>query len=172
MTPTEIGLILDDYVIEDLHEILIRDGLYLPARGGHWLTKKLMLAMWRGEIYCPQYVDLKLRPCPRPPPRYQIVAEVNKEIASKFKSQTKYLVTTQTRMPEQKWLLEVLSTLNSDHRFFHKSWSPDRIMDPYLEVKMSYLRGQIDLTNPIFNDLPPMLLIRRKSLKGIAPSQF
>ena len=46
MTIEDISVILDDYALEDLHEILLRIGLYLPARGGHWLTKKLMLAMW------------------------------------------------------------------------------------------------------------------------------
>ena len=69
MKPTEIVLVLEDYAIEDLHEILLRHGIYLPARGGHWLTKKLMLAMWKGEIYCPKYADLKPMPCPRPPSR-------------------------------------------------------------------------------------------------------
>ena len=69
MTLDDVCIILDDYAIEDLHEILNRIGLYLPARGGHWLTKKLMLAMWKGEIYCPKYVDITPRPCPRPPSR-------------------------------------------------------------------------------------------------------
>ena len=43
MTLSEICLILEDYALDDLHEILLRAGLYLPARGGHWVTKKLML---------------------------------------------------------------------------------------------------------------------------------
>ena len=32
---------LDDYVVEDLWEILIRNGFYLPSKG-HWLTKKVI----------------------------------------------------------------------------------------------------------------------------------
>ena len=35
MTLDDVCIILDDYAIEDLHEILNRIGLYLPARGGH-----------------------------------------------------------------------------------------------------------------------------------------
>ena len=36
----ELSTILDDYNLEDVHEILTRAGLYLPAKSGHWLTKK------------------------------------------------------------------------------------------------------------------------------------
>ena len=81
----EMCQILEDYAIEDVHEILIRNGMYLPARGGHWLTKKLMLQMWRGEVYCPYYGDMKLRPCPKPPSRQALVDEVNKEIVRRYR---------------------------------------------------------------------------------------
>jgi hypothetical protein len=172
MNPNELCLVLEDYAIEELHEILQRAGLYLPARGGHWLTKKLMLAMCRGDIYCPNYAELIPKPCPRPPSRQSLVEELNKEIAKKFGGRAKCLKTTPTRMPELRWLLEALSALNSNHHFFHKGWQPDRMVDPYLEIKIGYLRKQIDLTCPLFKDLPFSLLIRRKSLKGMAPSQL
>ena len=61
----ELSTILDDYNLEDVHEILTRTGLYLPAKSGHWLTKKVMLAMFRGETYCPSWNELKPQPCPR-----------------------------------------------------------------------------------------------------------
>ena len=79
-TQKAICLILDDYALEDLYEILLRNGLALPMKGQHWLTKKLMLAMFRGEIYCPKFTDLKPRPCPKPPTRTVLVEELNKEI--------------------------------------------------------------------------------------------
>ena len=107
--------ILEDFPIEVLHEVLVRNGWHLPGKGGHWLTKKVMLAMYRYEIYCPSYLDLKPRPCPRPPQRAVLVEEINKEIVRKFASQAKCLVTSPNRMPELQWLLDALSSLNPDH---------------------------------------------------------
>ena len=39
---------LDDYQLEDMHEILTRNGLFLPSPKGHWLTKKLLLKVVQG----------------------------------------------------------------------------------------------------------------------------
>lgn len=91
---------LDDYTLEDLYEILIRNGLALPQRGSHWLTKKLMLAMFKEEVYCPKYKELQPRPCPKPPTRSVLIEEVNKEIMRKFQQRSKCLVTTGQRMPD------------------------------------------------------------------------
>ena len=136
----ELCQILEDYQIEDLHEILLRNGLYLPSRGGHWLTKKTMLAMYKAEVHCPMYGDLKPRPCPKPPSRQVLVEEVNKEILRRYRDKSKCLKTTANRMPEQKWLLDVLSSLNPNHQFFKKNWMPDRQhFDSALDVKMAYL---------------------------------
>ena len=123
---------LEDYTLEDVHEILIRYGLALPQRGSHWLTKKMMMAMYRGDVYCPKFSELKPRPCPKPPTRATLVEELNKEILKRFQSRTRCIVTTASRMPDQKWLLDALSALNAGHDFFMKSYTPDRPQDPYL----------------------------------------
>lgn len=67
MTINEVCTILEDYAIDDVHEILLRNDLFLPTKGSHWATKKVMLSMFKGEIYCPKFSDLRPRPCPRPP---------------------------------------------------------------------------------------------------------
>ena len=73
-------------------------------------------------------------------------------------------------MPELKWLLDVLSSLNQNHPFFKKGYMPERQQEPTMELKMAYLRQQVDLTLPVFFDLPLTLLIKRKSLKSIGPT--
>ena len=73
-------------------------------------------------------------------------------------------------MPDQRWLLDALASLNSNHRFFQKSYHPDRQVDAYGEVKLAYLRGTVDLSHPVFLKLPMQLLTRKKCLKGVAPA--
>ena len=150
-----ICLILDDYALEDLYEILLRNGLALPMKGQHWLTKKLMLAMFRGEVYCPKFADLKPRPCPKPPTRVVLVEELNKEIELKFKEKSKRIQTTSARMPDQRWLLDALSSLNPSHQFFSKNYQPERQADPFLEYKMQQLAGNPYLEHQFFKGLPP-----------------
>ena len=71
-----------------------------------------MMAIWKGEIYCPRYRDLRPRPCPRPPIRPVLVEELNKEILHKYGDTNRCLVTTAQRMPDQRWLLDAISALN------------------------------------------------------------
>ena len=168
----ELSTILDDYNLEDVHEILTRAGLYLPAKSGHWLTKKQMLAMYRGDQYAVTWNELKPQPCPRPPTRQELVDEVNKEIVKRTRDSGKCYKTTANRMPEGAWLLNILSALNPSHPVFKKSYMPDRQPDPNLEVKVAHLKQMMDIAHPVFKDQPLTLLVRRKSLKSLAPAQM
>ena len=161
---------LEGYTLEDVHEILIRYGLALPQRGSHWLTKKMMMAMYRGDVYCPKFAELKPRPCPKPPTRAVLVEELNKEIQKRYLSKTRCIVTTAARMPDQKWLLDALSALNAGHTFFTRSYTPDRPQDPYLQWKLQQIGTCSSIQHDLFRDLPPSLLVKRKSFKSMAPS--
>ena len=73
-------------------------------------------------------------------------------------------------MPDQKWLLDALSALNAGHDFFMKSYTPDRPQDPYLQWKLQQIGTCSSVQHDLFRDLPPSLLVKRKSLKSMAPS--
>ena len=75
-------------------------------------------------------------------------------------------------MPEGQWLLNVLSSLNPSHPVFSRGYMPDRQPDPYLEVKVAHLKTMMDVSHPLFKDLPLALLVKRKSLKALAPAQM
>ena len=75
-------------------------------------------------------------------------------------------------MPEGQWLLNVLSALNPSHSVFRRGYMPDRQPDPYLEVKVAHLKTMMDVSHPLFKDLPMALLVKRKSLKALAPAQM
>ena len=66
--------------------------------------------------------------------------EVNREIMRKFRDKNKCFKTTPNRMPEGRWLLEVLSSLNPNHVVFAKGYQPERATDPYLEIKAAHLK--------------------------------
>ena len=71
-------------------------------------------------------------------------------------------------MPDQRWLIDALSSLNPNHQFFSKNYHPERQADPFLEYKMQQLAGNPYLEHQFFKGLPPQLLVKRKCLKGLA----
>ena len=71
-------------------------------------------------------------------------------------------------MPDQRWLIDALSSLNPSHAFFSKGYTPEKPIDPLFSIKMQQLAGTPILEHPIFKGLPPSLLVKRKSFKGLA----
>lgn len=77
-----------------------------------------MISMWKGEVYCPRYSELRPQPCPRPPTRAALVEEVNNVIRKRWGNSNRTLVVTPQRMPDLRWLLDTLSVLEPNHYIF------------------------------------------------------
>ena len=117
--------VMNDYSVEHMREIMVRNDFYLPPKKCQWTTKKLMTHILLGSKYCPKYVDVKIRPCPVPPPKVLIIREVCKEIAEKVGPHMVWTINIRYG-PDVEWLMHVLSTLNPNHEFFSKSYYPSR----------------------------------------------
>jgi hypothetical protein len=63
-----------------------------------------------------------MRPCPRPPIKALLIAEIHNELA-KFK-EVKNTGIDEKHYPDNDWLLVTLATLNPNHRYFAKDYVP------------------------------------------------
>ena len=63
-----------------LYECIQRNGWYLPSLTSTLVTVKYMISIKDGEIWCPRYEYLKMRPCPRPPLKSLLIEELLKEL--------------------------------------------------------------------------------------------
>jgi len=99
-----------------------------------------------------------------------LISQVNAAIVAKFGDDKKCLQTSANRGPSNKWLIEVLATLNPGHINFVKGFSHEKapVMDELLQIKVGYLRMLDDMSFPVFAGLPLSLVIKRKSLKSVA----
>ena len=52
---------------KDYYKALERNGFHLPEYKSSLVTREFLIAVRGGDVYCPKYSDLKLRPCPDPP---------------------------------------------------------------------------------------------------------
>ena len=129
-----------------------------------------MVAMWKQEMYCPKYSELRPLPCPRPPTKPVLIKQVNTAIAAKFGDDKKCLQTSANRGPTIRWLLDVLATIEPGHINFMKGFSHEKapVMDKHLQLKVRYLKMLDDMTYPVFAGLPLSLVLKRKSLKSVA----
>ena len=79
-----------------------------------------MQGIIEGKVFCPKYSDIKLLPCPDPPPKEIILDEVGK-VTTEHELDTG---ATENKVPDKDWLLSVLATLKPDHVFFKKDYPP------------------------------------------------
>ena len=118
-------------VVNQKHMInlMLRQGYYMCSYKSGFITNDYMQAVRYGNIHCPLTKFIKLRACPDPPCKADIVEALLTEAANyKEANRPKPLNLGFTReskcFPDKLWLLHVLSTLNPDHRFFQKDYMP------------------------------------------------
>lgn len=121
-----------------------------------------MIQVRSGELYVPKYIDIRLRPCPEPPTKTTLLAMVI------FTLQQKGLrpmggEIKKGRVPNQEWLLAVLSTLDSGNAIFKKSYTP-----PPIVSKRGYQKVEIIDTDTFYEGLPA--LHKKRDLKASGKS--
>ena len=108
---------------------MLRAGYYLCKAKSGFLTNEYMQGLRYGQIHCPKTDIIKLRACPDPPSKFDVIDALLTEAANyKENGIRKPINLGFTRdskcVPDKLWCLHVLSTLNPKHRFFHKDYMP------------------------------------------------
>lgn len=62
---------------DDLYVALHKNSYYLPLKSSSMCTVAWMKDVAHGRAYCFSYEDIRLRPCPVPPKKDVLVAELN-----------------------------------------------------------------------------------------------
>ena len=73
------------------------------------------------QVYVPKITDVRLKGCPDPPNKFDILCELHKEYNKK---NLKMPTSSEKQVPDKEWCLNVLSILNTDHKFFAKDFIP------------------------------------------------
>ena len=105
----------------ELYKAYIRNGWHLP-RFGTFITFEYLTGVRFGKFWAPRFDDVKLRGCPDEPSKEEVLHEVL--AALKEKCLPSLSGDLNKKVPEKKWLLACLSTLNPSHRFFAKGYMP------------------------------------------------
>ena len=108
-----------------------------------------------GTYYVPNYRDMQIRPCPNPPKKKRIFEEIIKlcqqhNVNFGMKDET---------YANADWFLDVLSSINPNHPFFHKSYVPNADDSKY--TRISKVKPDLSNDDGFFDGLPPKLLKNR-----------
>jgi len=108
-----------------------------------------------GTYFVPNYRDMQIRPCPNPPKKKRIFDEIMQlcqqhNVNFGMKDET---------YANADWFLDVLSSINPEHPFFHKSYVPSADDSKYTRIS----KAKPDLSNDdgFFDGLPPKMLKAR-----------
>ena len=128
----------------ELYEAAIRNGYYLPKFKSGIITETYITDVICKRVYCPQFKDIRLLPCPRPPDKDSLI-KYAKEIKP---ANNLPLGIDKEHTPNKEWLLALLSTHKSDLHIFKKDYvAPARV--PKLAAKPS-----INLPTDFLSGLP------------------
>ena len=91
-----------------------------------------------GVYYVPSFSEIKILPCPRPPPKELIYSEIQEVLQGHKPPRT--MGFDLQKLPGIQYLLQVLATLNSDHQFFQPNYE-------YKEPGLSQFSQEVNAQN-------------------------
>ena len=103
------------------YSIMIRNGFHMPS-----ITSSICQLDWMDKVrngihWIPKDHELKIKNCAAAPKKDLILREIDKLLKTK---KYKSIGWDEDLTPNKKWCLEVLSTLDSAHPYFEKSYMP------------------------------------------------
>ena len=125
LTESQVAALLDGKL--SFWKILERNGNHMPDFNQPIITMDFLREVKDKQVYVPQYVDVKLRPCPDKPTQLEAAAELTLMIEENVdkipeRDKCRYLnlvAHINKRSANVQWLLNILSTLtDGTHRFF------------------------------------------------------
>jgi len=105
---------------EHYHECLLRAGFYMPALKSSLCTVEYMQNVREGKLFCLKSDLVRYKACPRPPP-FKVLLELLLQAA---REERLNLGIEPNREPDQRWVLDMLSTLRPGLYIFDKGYVP------------------------------------------------
>lgn len=140
-----------------LHEAILRNQFFTPGLKSAMMTVDFMKKVSEGKEWLPKCSEIRIMNCADPPPKLAI-AEILYQKMMHFAAQgepfdTQFRLCAQRLRkspPETRWMLALLSTIDSGNELFGKAYKKPKVFSPF-----SANPGQeISNKDGFFSDLP------------------
>lgn len=141
-----------------LYDAMVRNKFFLPAYKSQIITCEWLMLVKKKRIWMPMYPEVRLAPCPNPPTKLEILDEMNRICEEKS---FPFPVDKRNILPDRAWCIAALSTLDPDHRFFQKDYTPQK--QQAQQQQEDELLDLIDNTDGFYSNLPAKSKTKSKS---------
>jgi len=136
-----------EYVMgmDDLFKMADRNGYYLPKQKSQAINEIALFNILQGKYWCPKVDEIRIKNCVTPPTKDVILAILL------LKCQEKKLNLAwidEARMPDKKWMVDVLATLDPSNEIFAKDYVAPPIRKRHKDIET------IALPDKLFKGLP------------------
>jgi hypothetical protein len=132
--------------VEDLYKMAQRNGFYLPKFKSSAVNEAMLINVLKGTYWCPKDKDIRVKNCVTAPLKETLVQQLRLNCDKK-----KYNVfwIDEMHLPDKKWLVDVIATLDPENAIFKKDYVAPPIRKRLRDVET------IVLPNELFEGLPP-----------------
>jgi len=105
---------------KDLYEALLRNGYYLPKLKSTMCSEHYLVNVMDGTYSCFKAEEIKVRICPRPPPKDVLL----EKFAKLMEKKGLHSGLQEDKYPDKDWLIAMIATLNPEDEIFRKDYAP------------------------------------------------
>ena len=159
--PATIRVTVDDfsrYIASkrDFYDAMVANGYYLPRYKSSMVTEDYMRDVLGGRTFCPHYKDVRLLPCPRPPPVELLLRKFHR--ICEGRNLLNHCGVDEVRQPDKRGLLDFVSTFRPDDEIFRKDHRPPaRVLKlsemKTVEVNESFNENRISSRRKLLREL-------------------
>ena len=107
---------------------MVANGYCLPRYKSSMITEDHMRDILGGRTFCPHYKEVKLMPCPRPPPVELLLRKFRRICESR--NLLNNCGVDEVHQPDKRSLLYFVSALSPYDEIFRKDYRPPRLTSP------------------------------------------
>ncbi len=111
---------------KELYDAMVRNQNFMADYKSPCMSIGYLLDCKEQNVYVLKTKDVRLRNCLTPPPKYMVFDAIRSKLRAEAhaveRSTVQYLGFDEDQLPDSRWLLAVLSTLDPDHEFFSKNF--------------------------------------------------
>ena len=109
-----------------LRKALIENGFYMPAASCQLSRNtKFLMGILYGTYWVPKYSEVRQEPLPRPPMKKLLLEAIHEEIKVSAQFKDANFAITDANQVDGKWLIDVLATVNNQHKYFARGYAPE-----------------------------------------------
>ena len=107
--------------VEDLYNAAMRNGYYLPKMKCSAVNEIALVNILKQEYWCPKADEIRIRNCVKAPVKEVLFSKL-KSLCQSKNLNISWISEEKNQVPDKKWLIDVIATLNPSDEIFKKDY--------------------------------------------------